>query len=70
VLGLTCLNDVTARHPEQETQHTRAKGRYFLPPFGPCVEIGGRAVRAPSKVRERRTAPAFEMSNLIFPIEF
>jgi 2-keto-4-pentenoate hydratase/2-oxohepta-3-ene-1,7-dioic acid hydratase in catechol pathway len=72
VLGVTCLNDVTARDIQnRETQYTRAKGFDTFSPFGPCIEIGG--TRGPRVVEcfvngERRQHGT--TSNLIFPIEF
>ena len=72
ILGVTCLNDVTARDIQnKETQYTRAKGFDTFAPFGPCIEIGG--------TRGPRTVDGFvngarrqhgSTSNLIFPIEF
>jgi 2-keto-4-pentenoate hydratase/2-oxohepta-3-ene-1,7-dioic acid hydratase in catechol pathway len=72
VLGVTCLNDITARDIQnKETQYTRAKGFDTFAPFGPCIEIGG--TRGPRAVEgfvngERRQHSS--TSNLIFPIEF
>lgn len=72
VLGLTCLNDITARDIQnKETQYTRAKGFDTFAPFGPCIEIGG--TRGPRIVEgfvngERRQHST--TSNMIFPIEF
>jgi 2-keto-4-pentenoate hydratase/2-oxohepta-3-ene-1,7-dioic acid hydratase in catechol pathway len=72
VLGVTCLNDVTARDIQsRETQYTRAKGFDTFAPFGPCIEIGG--TRGPRTVEafvngERRQHSS--TSNLIFPIDF
>jgi 2-keto-4-pentenoate hydratase/2-oxohepta-3-ene-1,7-dioic acid hydratase in catechol pathway len=41
VLGLTCLNDVTARDLQsQDVQYTRAKGFDTFAPLGPCIAIG------------------------------
>jgi 2-keto-4-pentenoate hydratase/2-oxohepta-3-ene-1,7-dioic acid hydratase in catechol pathway len=41
VLGLTCLNDVTARELQvKDVQYTRAKGFDTFAPVGPCVAIG------------------------------
>lgn len=72
ILGVTCLNDVTARDIQnKETQYTRAKGFDTFAPFGPCIEIGG--TRGPRTVEgfvngQRRQHSS--TSNLIFPIEF
>ena len=41
VLGLTCLNDVTARELQRkDVQYTRGKGFDTFAPIGPCVAIG------------------------------
>jgi 2-keto-4-pentenoate hydratase/2-oxohepta-3-ene-1,7-dioic acid hydratase in catechol pathway len=41
VLGLTCLNDVTARELQRkDVQYTRAKGFDTFAPIGPCIAIG------------------------------
>lgn len=41
VLGLTCLNDVTARDLQQkDVQYTRAKGFDTFAPLGPCIAVG------------------------------
>jgi len=41
VLGLTCLNDVTARDLQtKDVQYTRAKGFDTFAPIGPCIAIG------------------------------
>jgi 2-keto-4-pentenoate hydratase/2-oxohepta-3-ene-1,7-dioic acid hydratase in catechol pathway len=41
VLGLTCVNDVTARDlQERDVQFTRAKGFDTFCPAGPCVALG------------------------------
>ncbi len=41
VLGLTCLNDVTARDLQtKDVQYTRAKGFDTFSPIGPCIAIG------------------------------
>jgi len=41
VLGLTCLNDVTARELQRkEIQYTRAKGFDTFAPIGPCIAVG------------------------------
>jgi 2-keto-4-pentenoate hydratase/2-oxohepta-3-ene-1,7-dioic acid hydratase in catechol pathway len=72
ILGVTCLNDITARDIQnKETQYTRAKGFDTFAPFGPCIEIGG--TRGPRTVEgfvngQRRQHSS--TSNLIFPIEF
>jgi 2-keto-4-pentenoate hydratase/2-oxohepta-3-ene-1,7-dioic acid hydratase in catechol pathway len=41
VLGLTCLNDVTARELQRkDVQYTRGKGFDTFAPIGPCLAIG------------------------------
>jgi 2-keto-4-pentenoate hydratase/2-oxohepta-3-ene-1,7-dioic acid hydratase in catechol pathway len=41
VLGLTCLNDVTARELQRkDVQYTRAKGFDTFGPMGPCIAVG------------------------------
>jgi 2-keto-4-pentenoate hydratase/2-oxohepta-3-ene-1,7-dioic acid hydratase in catechol pathway len=41
VLGITCLNDVTARELQsKDVQYTRAKGFDTFAPLGPCIAIG------------------------------
>ncbi len=72
ILGVTCLNDVTARDIQnRDTQYTRAKGFDTFAPFGPCIHIDGS--RGPRVVEgfvngERRQHSS--TANLIFPIEF
>jgi 2-keto-4-pentenoate hydratase/2-oxohepta-3-ene-1,7-dioic acid hydratase in catechol pathway len=42
VLGLTCVNDVTARELQaKDIQYTRAKGFDTFAPLGPCIASGG-----------------------------
>jgi 2-keto-4-pentenoate hydratase/2-oxohepta-3-ene-1,7-dioic acid hydratase in catechol pathway len=41
ILGLTCVNDVTARDlQKKDGQYTRAKGFDTFAPIGPCVAVG------------------------------
>ena len=41
VLGLTCMNDVTARDLQaKDVQYTRAKGFDTFAPLGPCIAVG------------------------------
>jgi 2-keto-4-pentenoate hydratase/2-oxohepta-3-ene-1,7-dioic acid hydratase in catechol pathway len=41
ILGLTCLNDVTARDLQnKESQYTRCKGFDTFAPLGPCIATG------------------------------
>ncbi len=40
VLGITCLNDVTARELQvKDVQYTRAKGFDTFAPMGPCIAV-------------------------------
>jgi 2-keto-4-pentenoate hydratase/2-oxohepta-3-ene-1,7-dioic acid hydratase in catechol pathway len=74
ILGLTCVNDVTARELQtKDVQYTRAKGFDTFAPVGPCIAIGI-DYRAPEGVRvegwvneERRQASS--TSQLIFSID-
>jgi 2-keto-4-pentenoate hydratase/2-oxohepta-3-ene-1,7-dioic acid hydratase in catechol pathway len=44
VMGVTCLNDVTARDLQgREPQYTRCKGFDTFAPIGPCIALGLRA---------------------------
>jgi 2-keto-4-pentenoate hydratase/2-oxohepta-3-ene-1,7-dioic acid hydratase in catechol pathway len=71
VLGLTCVNDVTARDlQKKESQYTRCKGFDTFAPIGPCIATGLNG--APRGVEgwvnaERRQASSTE--HLIFPID-
>lgn len=41
VLGVTCLNDVTARELQaKDVQYSRAKGFDSFAPIGPCIAVG------------------------------
>ena len=41
ILGLTCVNDVTARDLQnKESQYTRCKGFDTFAPIGPCIATG------------------------------
>jgi len=41
VLGITCLNDVTARELQaRDVQYSRAKGFDTFCPIGPCIAVG------------------------------
>jgi 2-keto-4-pentenoate hydratase/2-oxohepta-3-ene-1,7-dioic acid hydratase in catechol pathway len=72
VLGVTCLNDVTARDIQnKETQYTRAKGFDTFAPFGPCILAGDDD--RPREVEcwvngEKRQGSSTDQ--LIFPIDF
>ncbi len=71
VLGVTALNDVTARDLQKtDVQYTRSKGFDTFAPIGPCVLVG--ADRRPRTVEgwvngERRQAST--TSHLIFPVD-
>jgi 2-keto-4-pentenoate hydratase/2-oxohepta-3-ene-1,7-dioic acid hydratase in catechol pathway len=70
ILGVTCLNDVTARDIQnRETQYTRCKGFDTFAPIGPCITTG---VREDLDVEgwvngDRRQASSTKQ--LIFPID-
>lgn len=74
VLGLTCVNDVTARELQaKDIQYTRAKGFDTFAPIGPCV-AAGIDYRAPAGVAvegfvngERRQSSSTK--ELIFSID-
>ncbi len=71
VLGLICVNDVTARDLQnKESQYTRCKGFDTFAPIGPCIATG--LDGAPRAVEgwvngERRQASS--TAHLIFPID-
>jgi len=71
VLGLICVNDVTARDlQKKESQYTRCKGFDTFAPIGPCIATGlnGSPRRVEGWVNaERRQASSTQ--HLIFPIE-
>ena len=71
VLGLTCVNDVTARDlQKKESQYTRCKGFDTFAPIGPCIATGlnGEPRGVEGWVNgERRQASSTR--HLIFPIE-
>lgn len=72
ILGVTCLNDVTARAIQnRETQYTRAKGFDTFAPFGPCIatatEDRPRQVEAFVNGAPRQGSST---DQLIFPIDF
>jgi 2-keto-4-pentenoate hydratase/2-oxohepta-3-ene-1,7-dioic acid hydratase in catechol pathway len=72
VLGLICVNDVTARDlQKKESQYTRCKGFDTFAPIGPCIATGldGTPRRVEGWVNaERRQASSTE--HLIFPIDY
>ena len=73
ILGLTCVNDVTARELQvRDTQYTRAKGFDTFAPVGPCIAqgldyraAGGLAVEGWVNGTRRQSSSTRE---LIFPI--
>lgn len=71
VLGLICVNDVTARDlQKRETQYTRCKGFDTFAPIGPCIAtgLGGEPRGVEGWVNaERRQASSTK--HLIFPID-
>jgi 2-keto-4-pentenoate hydratase/2-oxohepta-3-ene-1,7-dioic acid hydratase in catechol pathway len=72
ILGLTCVNDVTARDlQKQGAQYTRSKGFDTFAPIGPCIATGlngePRAVEGWVN-HERRQASSTK--HLIFSIEY
>ncbi|HEY3886103.1 MAG TPA: fumarylacetoacetate hydrolase family protein, partial [Vicinamibacterales bacterium] len=73
VLGLVCLNDVTARELQTtDVQYTRAKGFDTFAPIGPCVaEVdyhadGGVAIEGWVNSERRQHSSTRE---LVFPID-
>lgn len=71
VLGLTCLNDVTARELQRkDVQYTRAKGFDTFAPIGPCIAIGldASSLGIEGWVNGERKQ-ASRTNQLIFPIE-
>src|SRR5438876_2403648 len=71
ILGLTCVNDVTARDlQKKESQDTRCKGFDTFAPVGPCVAAGlnGEPRQVEGWVNgDRRQSASTKL--LIFPIE-
>jgi 2-keto-4-pentenoate hydratase/2-oxohepta-3-ene-1,7-dioic acid hydratase in catechol pathway len=71
VLGLICVNDVTARDLQnRESQYTRCKGFDTFAPIGPCVAAGldgsPRLVEGLVNGQKRQSSST---SHLIFPID-
>jgi 2-keto-4-pentenoate hydratase/2-oxohepta-3-ene-1,7-dioic acid hydratase in catechol pathway len=71
VLGLICVNDVTARDlQKKEAQYTRCKGFDTFAPIGPCIATGlgpgSRAVEGWVNGQRRQSSST---KHLIFPIE-
>ena len=71
ILGLTCVNDVTARDlQKKESQYTRCKGFDTFAPIGPCIAAGSNG--DPRQVEgwvngQRRQSASTNL--LIFPID-
>jgi 2-keto-4-pentenoate hydratase/2-oxohepta-3-ene-1,7-dioic acid hydratase in catechol pathway len=71
VLGLTCMNDVTARDLQtKDVQYTRAKGFDTFAPLGPCIAVGldGAALSVEGWVNNDRKQ-ASNTRQLIFSID-
>ena len=71
VLGLTCMNDVTARELQtKDVQYTRAKGFDTFAPLGPCIAVGldGSALGVEGWVNDQKKQ-ASNTRQLIFPID-
>jgi 2-keto-4-pentenoate hydratase/2-oxohepta-3-ene-1,7-dioic acid hydratase in catechol pathway len=71
VLGLTCVNDVTARDLQnRESQYTRCKGFDTFAPIGPCIATGlDGSPRMVEGLVNGRTRQSSSTSHLIFPID-
>jgi 2-keto-4-pentenoate hydratase/2-oxohepta-3-ene-1,7-dioic acid hydratase in catechol pathway len=71
VLGLTCLNDVTARELQRkDIQYTRAKGFDTFAPLGPCIATGldSSALAIEGFVNGERRQSS-NTNQLIFPVD-
>jgi 2-keto-4-pentenoate hydratase/2-oxohepta-3-ene-1,7-dioic acid hydratase in catechol pathway len=71
ILGLICVNDVTARDlQKKESQYTRCKGFDTFAPIGPCIATGlngdPRGVEGWVNGQRRQSSST---KHLIFPIE-
>ena len=71
ILGLTCVNDVTARDLQaKESQYTRCKGFDTFAPIGPCIGAGlngePRGVEGWVNAERRQSS---NTKHLIFPID-
>jgi len=74
VLGLICVNDVTARELQNKgAGYTRAKGFDTFAPIGPCIALsGGRDAGRPRAVEgwvNGTKRQSSDTSHLIFPID-
>jgi 2-keto-4-pentenoate hydratase/2-oxohepta-3-ene-1,7-dioic acid hydratase in catechol pathway len=70
ILGLTCVNDVTARDlQKRDVQYTRAKGFDTFAPIGPCIAVGldDSALAVEGWVNGQRRQ-ASSTRELIFPV--
>jgi 2-keto-4-pentenoate hydratase/2-oxohepta-3-ene-1,7-dioic acid hydratase in catechol pathway len=72
ILGLTCVNDVTARDlQKKESQLTRCKGFDTFAPIGPCIATGlGPEPRGVEGWVNGQRRQASSTKHLIFPIEY
>jgi 2-keto-4-pentenoate hydratase/2-oxohepta-3-ene-1,7-dioic acid hydratase in catechol pathway len=71
VLGVTCMNDVTARELQRKDgQFTRAKGFDTFAPLGPCIAVGldGSALNVEGWVNGDKKQSS-NTRQLIFPID-
>ncbi|HZT77781.1 MAG TPA: fumarylacetoacetate hydrolase family protein [Vicinamibacterales bacterium] len=71
ILGLICVNDVTARDlQKKESQYTRCKGFDTFAPIGPCLAtgLGPEPRRVEGWVNQERRQ-ASSTAHLIFPID-
>jgi len=72
VLGITCLNDVTARVLQaKDVQYSRAKGFDTFSPIGPCIAVGldPSALDVEGWVNGERRQKS-NTRELIFPVPF
>jgi 2-keto-4-pentenoate hydratase/2-oxohepta-3-ene-1,7-dioic acid hydratase in catechol pathway len=71
ILGLICVNDVTARDlQKKDSQYTRCKGFDTFAPIGPCIATGlGAAPRTVEGWVNGQRRQGSSTQHLIFPIE-
>ena len=72
VLGITCLNDVTARELQaKDGQYSRAKGFDTFSPIGPCIAVGldPSALDIEGWVNDQRRQKS-NTRELIFPVPY
>ena len=68
VLGITCLNDVTARElQDKDVQYSRAKGFDTFAPIGPCIAVGLDPRTEHRRVGKRRAASQVQHPRVDFP---